>query len=413
MYPFSLNAHLGYANTSRLLTDIQRLKPAVVLAYLDNKDNAWILNEIEKVNPQGRLVVRMFHRDDYRFHHNGSDGGYVKSPKTFIDEFAWAQGSKRWVQAMNEPSGYDVESPRLNAWMSEVMELSPYPLAVFNFATGHPANSGERWTNVFDGAVRTLNKYRTKHLASLHEYGPGTGYRIGRYRWFHNHCKYLGISPLPVIITEWGVDAAYDGDPLNGYKSRGWMDRQYFEQMLYWYHNFYRPEVLAGLVYGQTVFCYGNSGGWQNFDIENTAVVEYMVNEGPKDIVKMSTTPAYPPLLDINSPKWVRGKISLPYGPVNYRSVPSTTGNTPLGTLRSAQVVDYADLYPDMAWIQIKLMDGTRAWINRQYIKVEAMDTFSALISASGLSTDDFEKLTEGLRQFLSQYDFSVEVKPL
>jgi hypothetical protein len=412
MYPFTLNAHLGYANTSNLLRDIQRIRPAVVLAYLDKRDNAWILDEIEKVNPQGRLVVRMFHQDDYRFHLDGIDRGYVKSPQSFINEFSWAQGPRRWVQVMNEPSGYENKA-KLNAWFTEVMELCPYPLAVFNFATGHPADSNGRWVNDFDGSIRTLNKYRKKHLACLHEYGPGTAYRIGRYRQFHNRCKDLGISPLPVFINEWGVDAAYDGDPLNGYKSRGWDSRVYYEQLLYWYNNFYLPEVKAGLVYGMSIFSYGNSGGWQNFDIEGTSVIDYIANEGPKDLIKMNTAPEYPSLLPVDSPSWKRVKISLPYGPVNYRSVPSVVGNVPIGTLKVATVLDYADLYQDLAWVQVKFMDGTRGWMSRQYIRVEPMDTFSALITATGLSIADFEKLTEDMKTFLDNQNFVVEVKPL
>lgn len=415
MYPMSLNVHLGYANTSKALETIARLKPATVLAYMDSKSHAWILQEIEKINPQGRIVVRLFHRDDYRFHHPGSDGGYIMSPQTFLREHSSLQnGNRRWIQVMNEPSGYDSNAPALDRWLTEVMNLSPYPLAVYNFGTGHPKDSYGMWASNFDASLRTLHKYRDKHIASFHEYGPGLTYRIGRYKQFFARLDFLGLSRLPFVITEHGVDAAFDGDPLNGWKSRGWSEQEYFNQLMSWYNSFYKAEVRAGLCKGLHIFSFGNSGGWQNFDIEGAdTLINLLVSQGPKDIITMGTPATYPPLLSSDSPMWKRYKITLVNGPVNIRSIPTTAGNVPIGLMKNAQVVDAYESPLISAWVQVKLMDGTRGWMSKPNIRLEPMDTFSAMITATGLSIADFDKLTVDLRNFLSSQSFDVEVKPL
>jgi hypothetical protein len=411
----SLNAHLGYANTSELLKTIVRLKPATVLAYLDNKSHAWILQEIEKVNPQGKLVVRMFHRDDNRFHHPGSDGGYVMSPQTFLREHSWMQnGNRRWIQAMNEPNGYDSYVPRLNMWFSELMNLSTYPLAVFNFGVGHPQDQGTQWTSAFDQSIKTLNRFRNRDIASFHEYGPGVVFRIGRYRQFMKRCETLGISPIPFVITEHGADSEFSGDPLNGWKSRRWSQQRYFDELMYWYNSYYKREVVNGLCKGLHIFSYGNSGGWENFDIEGSeTLINLIATQGPKDVITLNPAPAYPPLLSSDSQLWKRYKLSLPNGPTNVRSVPSTQSNVPLMTLRSGQMIDAADTNPELSWVQVKLMDGTRGWMSRANIRLEPMDTFSAMITARGLSMTDFDKLTSDLKEFLEKQNFDVEVKPL
>lgn len=415
MYPMSLNVHLGYANTSKSLATIARLRPATVLAYLDNKSHAWILNEIEKVNPQGKLVVRFFHRDDYRFHHAGPDGGYIMSPQTFLREYGFLQnGNRRWIQAMNEPSGYDANAPRLDAWFTELMNLSTFPLAVYNFGTGHPAESNGQWTSIFDGSLRTLSKFRYRDIASLHEYGLGPNYRIGRFNQYLSRCRSLGISPAQFVITEHGVDASYDGDPLNGWKSRGWSQVEYFENLMMWYNGYYRNAVLNKQLLGLHIFSFGNSGGWENFDIENAdTLINLLVSQGPKDLVTVNAVNAYPPLLPSESPMWKRYKITLPNGPVNVRSIPTTAGNVPIGLVTTAQMIDAYESPLITTWVQVKLMDGTRGWMSKGHIRLEPMDTFSAMVTAKGLSTDDFDKLTAGLREFLSKYDFDVEVKPL
>jgi hypothetical protein len=334
MRPISVNAHIRYmkAYEGGFLPWIKQLNPAVLVTMVDDnppgkEDQTPYIQQLAAQIPHTRVVARVKHDLDGGFHTKPQTDPrrWVADPDDFLNKWGHLGKRNMSLYALNEPDdGIDDDGKvdpekvkRLNEWCVAVMEKAAardISVTIANFGTGIPAEVTRQWHFAFDPILCCLSKYRDLHLLGLHEYLPDEVFRVGRFRFMLSRCKELGIPPPRVIITEHGVDT--DGGPRNGYRSRGWSGAQYGDILLDVYQRIYRPFVESGVIAGLCVFSYGNSGGWESFDVESDKDFKDKLLAAPEIVVKADPPspqpPSTPPDPDpvppvVTQPAWMAG----------------------------------------------------------------------------------------------------------
>lgn len=263
-----VNAHMNYMRNRPLFYErMRRLNPSMIVAFIDDMNHRHWIDDLKRNLPDTIVVSRMYHPMDGAFHMRRHDGAeWVSSPS---DTLNWLGGLGRdglVCSLLNEPgTGGDVE--RLMKWTTETLVRATHMgvvTCIGNFSVGTPGIRESEWEPGFDLLLKALQD--SPHYLGLHEYLPGETYRVGRILMMIRRCATLGYKMPKVLITEYGVDT--DGGALNGYRSRGWTGQQYAETLCEVAQRVYMPLVNASVLHGAAVFCYGNSGGWENFDVE-------------------------------------------------------------------------------------------------------------------------------------------------
>lgn len=289
------NAHLPYIRDWALFINrMQALNPALMVAYIDNMNDAPLVTRLQAIIPDTLIVARLYHPQDGAFHLKRADGAeWVASP---VDTINWLQdlgNGGQFISLLNEP-GTGENTLRLTTWLRDCMAIASgrgKRLAVANFSTGTPAIENGQWVEAFDALLRSISG--TEHALCVHEYLPGEPYRVGRLLTALKRCEKLNIAPPQIFVTEFGVDT--EGGIFSGYRSRGWAGDVYAGALCEVARRVYLPLAQSGVFGGAAVFSYGNSGGWEAFDVEgDQAFFDALMKLTPryKAIVPVKPPPA-------------------------------------------------------------------------------------------------------------------------
>lgn len=369
--PITYNAHLRYCNFPQLVSDAKALNPTTILAYADDGDGVTVdknhpLYILQRELPNTRIFVRIFDKDDHRFHAaNPADGKYVVSPAEYLSRWGFLGKQGRTLQVMNEPSGYGADTTRLASWLEELIPQASklgVSVAVPAFAVHHPQTYGGEWVAVWDRVLRLLVEHH--QFVNLHEYGPEYLYdpRMGRFMTLLRRCATLGIKPPRIFISEWGLDSLPGEAAGNGYKARGYSGKGYLAYLREQYSRHYASYVRNGVIVGLAIFSYGNSGGWEKFDVGtdrdflNGAPAAFQTADARPLIDIPASTPA--PVSPLLTNGWVPGQVKqIPSSSMNVRQQPSI--NSPIiGTVKLNEAVTVLD-----GWTPVRLADGTHGYV--------------------------------------------------
>lgn len=290
-----MNAHLPYIKDwGQFHARMQALNPALVVAYIDNLNDAHLITRLQAIIPNTLIVARLYHPQDGAFHLPRTDGAeWVAAPADTINWLSVLAGNGRVLSLLNEP-GTTADVARLCKWISETLKVAAargIVCCVGNFSTGTPPIIGSQWDMSFDDILRAVAD--TPHYLGLHEYLPGETYRVGRLLAALKRCEKLNIPPPRIFVTEFGVDT--DGGTTSGYRSRGWTGQTYASVLCEVAQRVYLPLAQSGVFGGAAVFSYGNSGGWEAFDVEgDEAFFDTLIKLTPryKAIVPVKPPPA-------------------------------------------------------------------------------------------------------------------------
>lgn len=317
--PFGFNIHLRYVkDIGKLHERMRTFKPSVCVVMVDDnpppkEDQTVYIQEFAARYPQTLIVARVKHDHDAGYHlppsHNPDNREYVASPTDFLNKWGHLGRNNMTLYALNEPHASekttDADVQKLIKWCTDVVEQAVQrgvSVTIGNFGMGQPALNAalNEWDSRFDPLLILLSKYRDSVFLGAHEYGPEEPFQWGRLLFMMARCRKLGIQPPRMVITEFGVDATTD--KRNGYKAREWSGDFYMRQMVDVYKHVYMPLVDQGVVKGTCLFSYGNSGGWQSFDVEDDKAffdtLETVIGSGslkPTRPIPPITTPDTPP----------------------------------------------------------------------------------------------------------------------
>lgn len=285
----------GVKDKAALLEWCARARPAAVVVMQDP-----ILAQDILARTPNTLVV---------YRHWPDERDFQVAPREWVQlMLGRTRGNKRLVYyALNEPP----LTPAIVRWCVEVVEEATRAgirVCVLNLPTGNPEPA--QWEIARPLLERLAG---SAHFLGLHEYAGGvitsglvgghptliqpsqwpqsvknvTCWHCGRFRFLLEYCARARITPPSILITEHGFDHTDDIKTwLQSLRKtppfadiRGW--RSLREQWALWFpawaaeQAFYEQLIWADrVVYqntpvvGQCIFCYGNTGGWESFDVE-------------------------------------------------------------------------------------------------------------------------------------------------
>lgn len=341
--------------------------------FMDDPDTA---RACKKRHPGMIVVHRKYASDDGQF--------YKQHPQAFYDAYARYGEGGLVVQALNEPTGYGSQgSPedleKIAEWCARVMDLfghAGYALALPNFGEGHPheVRLGEL-AALWEG----LKKWKDLHFYASHEYGTWRGmtyddpenkadvypWRVGRFKFIADYCeKNHGFIPN-MLITEWGIDSAHDGQPFRGWRTTGRTGKQYAQELIAALKKAYHFAYIKALM----TYSMGNTGerhtesDWWSFDVWNADdffdELEVESNAAPAP----EPPPIYPPLPFGSDPrfkKWVNESGD------NYRIRPyPSLQHAESDWINTDEAFDYLLELTVENWVVVKSLSGIIGWSDR------------------------------------------------
>lgn len=368
--PVTFNAHINYISLPQLVTDTRRLNPTTLLAYLDGglTEGAFDLNHpvrlLQRDLPNTRIFVRAHHNDDHQFHVK-VNGKYRMSPDEFLAKWGWLGKQGRTLQVMNEPSGHNEHVDDLIAWCEDIIPKATaqgISLALPAFAVQHPLTSGIEWLSKWDRVLTLLSLHN--QYANLHEYGPDYAHdlRMGRFQYLINRCRRLGITPPRIYISEWGLDSLPDEKPGMGFRARGYSGAGYLQYLVDKYKQHYAAYVRQGIIAGLSIFSYGDSGGWHDFNVATDG--DFMQGlpafQVPEAVPQLNFNPkkATNPLQTNLQNGWRKTAVAaLPTTTLNVRKQPSTSSDI-VGSVSVGTPVEVLN-----GWARVRLQNGVEGFI--------------------------------------------------
>ena len=284
-----LNIHpslQGANGKPRAYSDEEKRKRASLLDRLQSTGNLF-MDDLDtarayKKRFPGMIVVNRPYRDD--------DGELHQklSAKQIYDLYARNGEGGLVTQLWNEPTGYGVQGSqndleRIADRAAEVMDLFGtigHSIAVPNFGEGHP---DEKRLSELKSLFEGLKKWQGLHYYASHEYGTWRGmtyddpedkadvmpWRIGRFKFIADHChQHYGFIPQ-MLISEWGIDSAHDGQLFRGWRTTGRTGAQYARELIACLKQVYYHDYIKALF----IYCLGNTGerhtefDWWSFDV--------------------------------------------------------------------------------------------------------------------------------------------------
>lgn len=150
-------------------------------------------------------------------------------------------------------------------------------LCILNWGVGHPFIINGILDPRLKPIIQAMNDSPIEHYWGLHLYKPADTVRA--LKALKELCRTQGLRMPKVIITEWGYDAGYPGDPRNGYKSQPGVDgRQLASETIEQCKGEWREFFEDGTVVGVVGFCEGGEPKQHNFNYAN--------DQGYKDRLK-------------------------------------------------------------------------------------------------------------------------------
>ena len=259
---FGLNILGQYvSDRGALIAYARRLNPAAFLV-MDAPD---LFQALQQTLPSALAIYRAYHPNDAEPHLRWT-------PQAWLDEFAdIAVGG--FLQVGNEPNGYADPAVQVR-WYVDVMRAARSTtyrrrLAVCAYGVGHPSEKDIQ-AGVFDLLLRELaDGY---HLLVLHEYARESTvterpHHIGRFAYWRDRARALGINPPSIVIGEYerdNVGPGTGGAVNDGWRGAGWAEERY-AAFLRGAADLYARTGIPALIY-----CYGRGAGgmWQSFNVE-------------------------------------------------------------------------------------------------------------------------------------------------
>lgn len=275
-----LGPHLGGQWTSNLEI-LRKWQPPLVLVLQPEVEK---VTQLRDACPQAIIVGRFFH-DDSHYASNIS-----ARPKEFAREIHQEIVGNPvtplldYAQSNNEVCQDWAGIQNLNVFTQEWMALADqsqaYKCAILAFSVGNPDLPHKPGDPAgFDGrmlywqqVLPSLNYAQQKnHILLLHGYGypdmfhPDADWYIYRYeRQVQANLKTLGIANLRYAYGEIGIDRLIVNGK-GGYKVVT-TQHDYANQLLQWERDLQGQDLLLG----GAIFTFGDSGGWDTYDITST-----------------------------------------------------------------------------------------------------------------------------------------------
>lgn len=321
--PFSSAAHVVTINNvndkGRIFEAQQQLKPSLIVArciltvkeYGQDKE----LDGALHTKPQGA----------------GDTNYYLVSSENYMNFLEPMAEQKAVLYWGNEPSG-EVDTITFDRLVKHTVEgialadERKYQLCVMNWSVGHPLTIDGKADKRLIPILNALQNARMRHYWGMHLYAPTDTYKA--VEALEALCNTEGIEMPPVIITEWGFDAGFAGDPLNGYKTRKINGEQLGDFSLDAVKNKLRRFFENGTIIAIVGFCEGGSPKQEAFNYgndpgyKNRLVKALQSGEVNLSIKRQTATipkyyPNIPPL-NLEYPHLY--KVTLPKG-IEYRNV--------------------------------------------------------------------------------------------
>ncbi len=288
---FGSNVDLPYVRDyGRFLEYHNALDPAVMTLIVDNglPDSIEKLKAAARDLPNATIIARVWHELDGGFHlppqAANDNRPEVASAEDYIDTFKDLGQGNLILSVLNEPTAFDNlnNQVKLVNWCVRAIKRADETgvrICLPNWGDRNPFVFNGMWSpdrrklgaaapdDLYEPILRAITEAKHPELFSigLHLYGPD-GY-IDTLAGLVGSCAALGIRCPDVYISEWGLDTAFQGDPLDGYMGRMPGDtyaRWHAAQL----DGPLRPFVEAKIVKGFTIFGYGHTERWKNYDTE-------------------------------------------------------------------------------------------------------------------------------------------------
>lgn len=252
------------------------LDPVYSVAMVDDKKDIPKLQAFGQVNKSTIMVGRVWHPLDGGFHLKPTGKGdenkeFVASPEDLMTEIGQLGdvNTTGFIYVMNEPNT-NTDSPtltRLSTWTSRWLDISIMKRRkslMWNFGDRQPMIVDDKWQDWCHGHLKRMALYPDLFMVGMHLYGPDS--LTEHLTAYVETCKFLGITPIPILATEFGMDTD-KGSPENGWRTRlngkgyaGWIDATIHEELA----PFIKSKVLKGLC----IFGWNNAPKWKAFDIQ-------------------------------------------------------------------------------------------------------------------------------------------------
>jgi hypothetical protein len=333
-----------------LLNWIQRAQPAACLVM----DSGELAQQVRQRSPNTLVIHRAYNPNDARWEASTTPAAWLAAHLPFA-----ANGVA--LQLYNEPSPGNLDA--FLSFLEGVCSLCPpnVALAFPNFAVGNPHEA-----DILAGKYDRLLKLvcGTRHILSLHEYfrdAPVSEapYLCGRFTYWLERAKQLGLTAPRIVITEFGRD--HGGGRHDGWRDQGWSEAQYWARLLKareLYKQYSIPVCIFG--YGR-----GFSDDWASFDVEGaTELLNNMASY--REGTSVTTYPA---------PTTGGERVALADVPngvyVNIRAQPnpaSATSNNAakVGELLIGDEVEYFPNAKEGEWVYVRILNAVARASGRQ-----------------------------------------------
>lgn len=269
---------------------IRKWQPPLVLVLQPEVEK---VQQLREACPNAVVVGRFYHDDSH--YANNIDARPIEFAAEIHNEIVSHPVTPLldYVQSNNETNQDWEGIQKLNQYTQEWMALADqsgvYKCAILAFSvgnpdmpfkTGDPAGFNGRmlyWQQV----LPSLNyAQHHDHILLLHAYGypdmfhPDADWYIYRYeRQVQDNLKTLGITNLKYAYGEIGIDRLIV-DGRGGYQVVPTSDQGYVNQTLQWERDLQGQDLLLG----GTIFTFGDSGGWNTYDIASTDVASMIAD---------------------------------------------------------------------------------------------------------------------------------------
>lgn len=262
-------------------------------------DDPALAQAIKRDLPDTIVIHRSHHEQDKRWH-------VVMSPANWLAAYRTTAGNGVLLQVMNEPEIGDLGA--FLGWLEELVRICPPDLALAlpAFAVGNPLETTIQ-RGAFDRLLRLV--CGTRHVLALHEYFRADAvaeapYLCGRFRFWLERAKLLGLDAPRIVVTEFGRDQS--GGRHDGWRDTGWSEAQYAALLTTAHDRLYLPYRIPVCIFG---YGRGANDDWQSFDVEGAGTVLDEVRRY-NAMTQLYTDP--------------RTAVVLPVGGLNLRPTPST-----------------------------------------------------------------------------------------
>lgn len=212
----------------------------------------------------------------------GDNNYWLVSPTNYMNLIEPMAEKDAILYWMNEPSGEvdPITFDRLvkhNVEGIAIADDRKHSLCIINWGVGHPLIINGKADRRLVPIIKAISNARMRHYWGMHLYAPTDTYKA--IEALEALCIDERIEMPPVIVTEWGFDTGFPGDPLNGYKTRPGIDgRQLGNFGVDAVKNKLRRFIETRKLIGIVGFCEGGSPKQEAFNYAN--------DQGYKDRLK-------------------------------------------------------------------------------------------------------------------------------